>query len=76
MYSLLTSRSITRQARRTGFEGGAMEGGSGVLRWKIFQKLKPIASISGHLVPFQCNCNERLFLQQPTIGDKDLARLR
>ena len=31
-----------------------MEGGSGGPPRKKFQKLKPIASISGHLVPFQC----------------------
>ena len=32
-------------------EGG---GGQGYSPGKNFQKLKPIASISGHLVPFQC----------------------
>ena len=44
------------QARRNDFGGGAaMEGGSrGPPPGKKFQKLKPIASISGHLVPFQC----------------------
>ena len=41
-----------------------------------FQKLKPIASISGHLVPFQCNYNERLFdsatsQEDATIGDNN-----
>ena len=44
------------QARRNDFgSGAAMEGGSGgPPPGKKFQKLKPIASISGHLVPFQC----------------------
>ena len=47
------------QARRNDFNflevGAAMEGGSGGSSpGKKFQKLKPIASISGHLVPFQC----------------------
>ena len=42
---------------------------------KKIHKLKPIASISGHLVPFQCNYNERLFdsatnQEDTTIGDK------
>ena len=32
-------------------EGGGVQGSS---PGKKFQKLKPIASISGHLVPFQC----------------------
>ena len=41
------------QARRNDFgSGAAMEGGSSP--GKKFQKLKPIASISGHLVLFQC----------------------
>ena len=35
--------------------------GTGAFPGEKFQKLKPIASISGHLVPFQCNYNERLF---------------
>ena len=44
---------------------------------KKFQKLKPIASISGHLVPFQCTVTtmkDFLILQKntedATIGDK------
>ena len=50
-------------------------GGPGALPLEKFQKLKPIASISGHLVPFQCNYNEILFdsstsQQDATIGDK------
>ena len=41
-----------------------------------FQTLKPIASISGHLAPFQCNYNERLFnsainQEYATKGDTD-----
>ena len=56
-----------------------MEGGSGSSPGKKIQKLKPIASISGHLVPFQCTVTtmkDSLILQQTTIGDKDLPRLR
>ena len=58
------------QARRTDFGGGAaMEGGGGpgVLPGKKFQKLKPIASISRYLVPFQCTVTTMkvfLILQQ------------
>ena len=41
---------------------------------KKFNNLMPIARISGHLVPFQCNYNERLFdfpknPEGSTIGD-------
>ena len=45
------------QARRNDFRSGAaVEGGGSVgpPPGKNFKKLKPIASISGHLVPFQC----------------------
>ena len=42
--------------------------GSGVLPGKKIQKLKPIASISGHFVPFQCTVTtmkDFLILQKP-----------
>ena len=46
--------------------GQPWKGGAGVLPREKFQKLKPIANISGHLVPFQCNYNERLLILQQT----------
>ena len=54
----------TLQTRRTDFGGGAA---MGVLPRGKCQKLKPIASISGHLVPFQCTVTtmkEFLILQK------------
>ena len=50
--------------------------GTGAFPGKKNQKLKPIASVSGHLVPFQCNYNDRLFDSatsqvDATIGDKN-----
>ena len=53
------------QARRTDLGGGA-----------AMEKLKPIASISGHFGAIQWNYNERLFdsatnQEDASIGDKD-----